>query len=210
MGYMVETIEKRHGASSEGRVARRRNKGFEETHLALIETAVRLVSEKGMEALSLSEVARVAGVNRTTIYYHFASREALIAAVREWSAEQLGKAFASTDTPENRTRYITRFVLENPEVVALWTEDLLSPGRIVDRYPAFDAMAAGFDQHFAKDARCEGMDGQAYATFLLTWAMLAPRIYRNSVRSDISIDEMVERLTRTHMAILRQSGIVDM
>lgn len=207
---MVQMIEKRDIASTEGRAARRRNKGFEETHLALIETAVRLVSEKGMEALSLSEVARVAGVNRTTIYYHFASREALVAAVREWSAEQLGKAFAPSDSAENRTRYITRFVLENPEVVALWTEDFLSPGRIADRYPAFDAMAAGLDQHFAKDARCEGMDGQAYATFLLTWAMLGPRIYRNSVRSDISIDETVERLTRTHMAILGQSGIVDM
>ncbi|MFC0685746.1 TetR/AcrR family transcriptional regulator [Novosphingobium clariflavum] len=207
---MVQTIEKRRGASIDGHAVRRRNKGFEETHLALIETAVRLVSEKGLEALSLSEVARVAGVNRTTIYYHFASREALIEEVREWSAEQLGRAFASSQSAEERARYITRFVLENPDVVALWTEEFLSPGRIADRYPAFDAMAAGFERHFTTDPRNEGMDGQVFATFLLAWAMLGPRIYRNSVRPDVSIDETVERLTRTHMAILQQSGIVDM
>src|ERR1700752_2067815 len=66
----------------------KRNKGFEETHREMIETAVRLISEKGVEALSIAALARATGVNRTTVYYHFENREALIAAVKAWSSEQ--------------------------------------------------------------------------------------------------------------------------
>jgi len=207
---MIQSIEKQPGNRAGGNnQSRRRNKGFEETHLILIETAVKLVSAKGMEALSLSEVAREAGVNRTTVYYHFADREALIDAIREWSKRQLATVLAPVDTAENRTRLVIRYVLENPEVVALWTEEFLSPGRIADRYVTFDRLAQDLGVHFANEPKGEGMEGEVFATFLLTWSMVAPRVYRNSVRPDLSVDETVERLTRTHMAMLRQCGLVE-
>lgn len=208
---MIQSIENTPAerAGESGRISRRRNKGFEETHLVLIETAIRLVSAKGMEALSLSEVAREAGVNRTTVYYHFADREALIDAIREWSKRQFSTALVPSDTAENRSRSVIRYVLENPEVVALWTEDFLAPGRIADRYATFDSLAEDLGIHFASDPRTEGFEGEVFATFMLTWSMVAPRVYRNSVRPDLSIDEAVERLTRTHMAMLRQCGLAD-
>ena len=52
----------------------RRNKTYTATHQALIEAAVRLISAKGIEALSVSELARSVEMNRATVYYHFASR----------------------------------------------------------------------------------------------------------------------------------------
>lgn len=186
---------------------RRRNKAFEETHGALIETAVRLVSEKGIEALSLSEVAREAGVNRTTIYYHFHSREALVAAVREWSSQQLAAAFAPTGSSEERTRYVARFVIENPEVIDLWAEEFLSPGDISQRYPEWDNLVEGLRERLRKNPATADMDAEAYCTLLLTWAMLGPRIYYNSVRPDLPPEEAVERMARTQMNILRLHGI---
>lgn len=186
---------------------RRRNKAFDETHVALIETAVRLVSEKGMEALSLSEVAREAGVNRTTLYYHFASREALVSAVRDWSARHLAAAFAPVRSAEERTRYITRFVLENPEVAALWAEDFLAPGRIADRYPEWEGLVAGIGEQLRSAPETASMDAEVYCTMLLTMAMLGPRIYRQSVRPDLAHDQAVERLTRTQLRMLQLHGI---
>ena len=47
----------------------------------MIETAVRLISETGPDALSIAALARAMGINRTTVYYHFEHREALIGAV---------------------------------------------------------------------------------------------------------------------------------
>jgi AcrR family transcriptional regulator len=63
----------------------RRNKSYEATHQALIEASVRLISEKGVETLSVAGLARAVGMNRATVYYHFASREALLEAVSAWS-----------------------------------------------------------------------------------------------------------------------------
>lgn len=191
-----------------GTQGRRRNRAFDETHAALIETAVRLVSEKGMEGLSLSEVAREAGVNRTTIYYHFDSREALVEAVREWSSRQLAAAFSLIAPSADRTRYIARFVIENPEVIDLWSEEFLAPGRIASRYPEWQGLVEGLGEQLRSNPETAEMDPEAYCTLMLTWAMLGPRVYRNSVRPDLSPEEAIERLTRTQVHMVRLHGIV--
>lgn len=50
----------------------------------MIEAAERLVAERGLEALSLREVAAQAGQrNHSAVQYHFGSKEALVAAVFE-------------------------------------------------------------------------------------------------------------------------------
>src|SRR6516164_3272557 len=124
--------------------AQRRNKGFEDTHQEMIETAVRLISERGVDALSISALSRAMGINRTTVYYHFENREALISAVKAWSAEQLARAFKTAAPTPDRIDYITRFVLENPELIKLWIDDFLSPGDVRDRYPSWDGLVEGF------------------------------------------------------------------
>ena len=42
---------------------------------------------------------------------------------------------------------------------------------------------------------------------MLTWAMLGPRVYHNSVRPDISKEDAIERMTRTQVRILQLHGI---
>src|SRR5262245_4881527 len=48
---------------------------------ALLDAALELVSSKGVQALTLREVARRAGVTHAAPYHHFPSKEALFAAV---------------------------------------------------------------------------------------------------------------------------------
>ena len=43
--------------------------------------------------LRVASLAREMGIDRGTVYYHFKTREALIAAATAWSSEQLAKAF---------------------------------------------------------------------------------------------------------------------
>lgn len=52
-------------------------------HAVLLESATKLLNEKGVSGLSLREVARVAGVSHTAPYRHFEDKEALLAAVAE-------------------------------------------------------------------------------------------------------------------------------
>ena len=187
---------------------RRRNKAFDETHVALIDAAVRLISEKGIDALSLSEVARETGVNRTTVYYHFDSRDALVSAVREWSAGQLAAAFQPVGSPADRIRYIVRFVLEHPEVTGMWIEEFLATGDITESYPDWAELVKDLGEQLGGRAETAAVDPEVYCALLLAWVMIGPRVYSNSVRPDLSIDEVVDRIVRTQLKMLQLHGIV--
>ena len=179
----------------------RRHKGFEETHRDIIETTVRLVSEKGVEAVSVAGVAREVGVNRTTMYYHFASREALIEAVKLWSAEQISKAFSDAAPQQERIDFITRFVLENPEIIKLWIDEFIAPGDIRDRYPFWDALVKGISANMSVGDD-EG-DAEVYSVILLTSAIIGPRVFKNSVAPKADIAKIVQRFRKEQQRLLK-------
>jgi AcrR family transcriptional regulator len=57
----------------------------------LVDAAVALIARKGPQGFSLREVARRARVSEAAPYWHFADREALLAAVAERGFVELGK-----------------------------------------------------------------------------------------------------------------------
>ncbi len=188
----------------------RRNKGFDDTHREMIETAVRLISEKGVEALSIAALARAMGINRTTVYYHFETREMLIDAVKAWSAEQLAKAFNNGgSTRGQRIDYITRFVLENPELIKLWIEDLVSVGDIRTRYPQWDGLVQGISTSFAANDPDNPVDAEVYCVLLLTSAIIGPRVFKNSVCPADDDDIVLARFRLEWQRILRNAGLHD-
>ena len=81
----------------------------EGTKAALVRVALRIVEERGVDALTLREIGTQAGVSRQTPYRHFENKEVLLAAIaaegmrreRGWmtSALQAGRG-----TPESRLR----------------------------------------------------------------------------------------------------------
>lgn len=185
---------------------RKRNKGFDATHRAIIESAVRLISEKGVEALSMAAVSRAAGVNRTTLYYHFDDREALIAAVKSWSADQLSKGFEPEGLQRDRIDHVSRFVLENAELIKLWLDDFISPGDIRERYPQWDALVGG-TAAIMERREGEPIDAEVYCTLLLAAAFIAPRVYHLSVRPDLSLEEVTQRFRKEHQRTLKRDAL---
>jgi AcrR family transcriptional regulator len=61
---------------------------------ALLEAAWRLVTEKGLAALTLRELARAAGVSHAAPYHHFPTRTALLDALAEEGFTGLDRAMA--------------------------------------------------------------------------------------------------------------------
>ena len=59
------------------------------TRLALIEAAIDILSEKGMEGTSIDELMQGAGMARGTFYNHFENREELVGAVSCFIREQI-------------------------------------------------------------------------------------------------------------------------
>ena len=182
----------------------RRNKGFDATHRALIEVTVRLISEKGVEALSVAAVARATGLDRKTLYYHFADRDALLSAAKKWSSEQLTRGFTQKTRRAERTAHISRFVLEHPDLIKLWLDEFVSPGDIRDRYPQWDALVKGMTARLAHHD--QPIDAEIWCTIMLTSAFIAPRIFKNSVRPDLSIETIVERFVQEQTRVLERDA----
>ena len=181
-----------------------RNKGYGATHQAIIAATVRLISEKGAEALSIAAVARVAEIDRTTLYYHFADREALLATAKEWSSEQLTRGFIPTAPRAERTAHISRFVLENPELIKLWIGDFISPGNIRDLYPQWDALVSSMADNLKHHG--DAIDAEVYCTIMLTAAFIAPRVYKNSVRPDLGIETIIKRFAKEQTRVLMRDA----
>lgn len=186
----------------------KRNKSYDASHQALIEASVRLISEKGVEALSVAGLAREVGMNRATVYYHFADREALLEAVSAWSSEQLTRGFAGPESQEERIDFVGRFVLENPDLIKLWIERFIAPGDIRERYPEWDAFIAASKAFPPQTANGEAIDLEVYCTFLLAGAIIGPRVFRNSVRPELSDEEVIRRFRAEQKRMLKQVGLL--
>lgn len=188
------------------RMPSRRNRTFDETHQQLIEAAVQLISAKGVDSLSIAAVARAVNINRTTVYYHFKDRDALLAAVRQWSSAQLMRGLSSELPQQERMDFITRFVLENPTLIKLWIDDFIATGDIRDCYPRWDELVRGTAEHFA--ASGEAMDAEVYCIMLLSSAIIGPRVLRNSVDQAAATDTIVERFRHAHQRLLQLTALL--
>jgi len=89
---------------------------------ALVQAAEGLITERGPQGFSLREVARRAGVSEAAPYWHFANKEALLAAVAEAGFSDLAAAMEGMrrriKDPDRRLREIgvayVRFAVAHP------------------------------------------------------------------------------------------------
>ena len=93
---------------------------------ALLAAALSLLAEDGVEALSLREVARRAGVSAMAPYRHYADKNALIAAVAAHGFRVLGDALGAADQAAQPGQALVaqavayvRYALANPMLFRL-------------------------------------------------------------------------------------------
>src|SRR5690242_4627498 len=75
----------------------------------LLEASLELIAESGLDALSLREVARRAGVSPGAPYHHFESREQLLTALAVDGFALLGEAMRSARDAAGAEDVIERF-----------------------------------------------------------------------------------------------------
>ena len=83
----------------------------------ILESAFRLFSEKGIESVTMPEVAKASGVGRATLYRYFASKLDLVVAIGTWKWNEYiahHDAFVPLETHESMTgaQYL-RFYLDS-------------------------------------------------------------------------------------------------
>jgi AcrR family transcriptional regulator len=132
----------------------------------ILDVAATLLSDGGLEALQLRDVAKRARVSLTTVYKHFASRDALIvAAVEHWMTENVYDALPLPDPDLPLTETLIHFFhhfltpwTNNPTMLGVCLHVALLPGGdeisahgMTAISPIAAAMFAGYDPELVAD-----------------------------------------------------------
>ncbi len=193
---------------------------------ALIETALRLVTEDQDWAFSLREVARRAGVSHRAPYNHFPEKLDLLAATAVVGFERLRdgmrRAMVGIDDPEALLVAICRTYvclgLDNPALYRLMFGPALSDSGSVDR-PTVASLAGAEARAVLKDVILLGAragvfavspdDPQdAFLTAMSVWSAvhgLTMLAIDRIPHSDLPTDELIDKLLRMVVAGLRRS-----
>jgi hypothetical protein len=87
----------------------------------------------------------------------------------------------------------------------LWIDDLLSGADIRECYPVWDELVAGMRQSFSDHT--PHIDVEVFCLNLLMTAIVAPRVFKNSVAPQESNDSIVARYRREHQRVLASDGL---
>jgi AcrR family transcriptional regulator len=179
----------------------------------LLAAAVELFAERGYAATGTTELCARAGVAKTALYWHFDSKEGLLAAVIEtigtsW-IEQIRKAAYQAGAPEERIRRLVfewrRILLEQPELLRLPIIAQLEQG---DSRRARDALRTIWQR--AEWALIEGIEDtigrplpDADLVAHTIFALLQGALLRQIVDPDpVQLDRVLDELRRTIVLLI--------
>jgi AcrR family transcriptional regulator len=197
-------------AASAGPPGRKRDPG--NTREAILEAARAVLAQDGKEGLSVSEVARYAGINRGTAYLHFQTREQLLEATAAWVSEQLyqavfGDPATSSDQAVGRVdleavnEHLAEFAMENPELGRIWLFEVLNSQRPGDD-PFFRQYKSNLERFAETEFAQPGMDPEVIAVLMLAGSFLWPVWARAHTRDAEERQQMAKRFS---LEILRYS-----
>jgi AcrR family transcriptional regulator len=134
-GDRDRSLEQGPGGAAQPETKRDRSQGPRERALrsdakasreTLIAAARELFAERGPDGLTIVEVAKRAGLNRSTAYQHFRSRDELTQAVADEFAEQLREMLQEPRGFAEQIDFFVRYFHEHPDIARLWMFHLLT------------------------------------------------------------------------------------
>ena len=164
------------------------------TRAAILEASCTLLAKDGPEGISLSSVAKLAGVNRGTAYQHFETREKLIGATTRWVSDKMFRAvFGEPEIIGQRkpehvdiadlTDRLTNFAMANPELCRIWLLQILaSPDPTAD--PFWREYEGSLERFAQTDLAQDGVDAEVFSVITLAGAFLWPIWARSHAQSD--------------------------
>ncbi|MFT5483421.1 MAG: AcrR family transcriptional regulator [Halieaceae bacterium] len=201
----------------------RRKRDPESTRISILEAATSILAQDGAEGLSVSSVAKLAGVNRGTAYQHFQVKEDLVRATLDQVSHKLLDAVfeggdLDGDMPEGLPTpdlvhlpevikgmaefnlRLAEYAIENPDIGRIWLFDVLS--RKNPRDDVFYKRFAQALQNLAEsDASHEDMDVEVLAVVMLTGYFLWPVWVRSHAKTKKARREMAERFASEVMRL---------
>ncbi|WP_406675217.1 TetR/AcrR family transcriptional regulator [Nonomuraea sp. N2-4H] len=176
------------------------------TRSRLIESALTLLREQGLEGVTLRAVGELAGLSRMAPYRHFADKKALLAAVAARVMTDIAAHIAAAVLPQSgqgeRLRAFYRsyveYAVEHPEEYRLVFSSMFVAGRHPEVEQAIDEIMSALSVDIAGGGR---RDKAALAALLASAHGVAELVTvgdfaHKGIGADDIIDVMVSRAAR--------------
>lgn len=176
-------------------LAVRKRRDAEATHAALLKAARAIMAESGPEALTVSEVAHRAGVNRTTAYQHFRTREDLMGAVLAQVANETSLMLKTDLSPSQLLDSMTEYFLDHPEIARLWMFQMLQNIQLPNR-DGWNRYMKAMRTLAASEHAQPGIDPEMLGTILLAALLVWPVRVRSRPGGELDTKRATQRFTR--------------
>jgi AcrR family transcriptional regulator len=181
------------------------------SHKALVAAARDLFAERGPDGLTIVEVAKRAGLNRSTAYQHFRSREELSQAVAQEIATELGELLKEPRGLADQIDFFVHYFEEHPNIARLWMYHLLAdegrPRRGWENYlDSLEQIAKSPNSLPGIDAEMLGVIG---LTSSLVWSVMARQRTGSSKAAAEETDRFAGELKRLFLAGTRNPESVE-
>jgi AcrR family transcriptional regulator len=175
---------------------------------ALVAAARELFAQRGPEALTIVEVAKTAGLNRSTAYQHFRSREELTQAVAEEFAIELRELLAEPRSLADQIDFFVHYFQEHPDIARLWMFHLLA-GESRPREGWSDYIAS-LEKVAESPNSLPGIDAEMLGviglTSALVWSVMSRQHAASEKAAAAETDRFAAELRRLFLAGTRRPG----
>jgi AcrR family transcriptional regulator len=176
--------------------------------LQIIRTTAHLFVEHGFETTSMIDIADASDISKPGLYYHFESKQDLLAAIidlaHDWLEDDLEKIVASCHDPEERLRRmihahalgVTKADDGAFSILAIEEVNALLPAdreRITRRKRAYVELIRDTLDELAAGGRIHTMDTMAAAYTLAGMVLWIPKWYQPTGR--LSAERVAEEIT---------------
>jgi AcrR family transcriptional regulator len=180
-------------AESKRAPLRPRRSDFERNRQRLLSAARQLVAEHGPDALTVSEVAHRAGLNRTTAYQHFRTRDELVSAVLDAMSDELQSGLAEPHSAPELIDRMGRALTDQREIARLALHLLMSGDPLPRR--GWGRFVAHLGTVTRGSRTQDGVDAEMLAHILVgTWLVWSLRAHAEY--DEAEVPAATARLTR--------------
>ena len=192
---MSKKAPRRTGRRSEADVAQRPQRSdAKQSRKTLLAAACELFAERGPESLTVVEVAKRAGLNRSTAYQHFRSRDELAGAVAGIFAGEVRGLLAESRSFGEQVDFFIQYFQDRPDIARLWMFQLLNEQ---------GTSAVGWDDYVASMARLaespksqSGIDAEMLGLIGMASALVWSLMSRQRSSDETQAHEQTERFAR--------------
>src|SRR6478736_2482228 len=92
----------------------------EQSRALILDATERLMSTRGYAATSISDIPKACGLPPSSIYWHFGSKEGVLAAVMERGADRFFAAIPAADDAGGQLAVLSTLQQQHPEFLRLF------------------------------------------------------------------------------------------